>query len=106
MVRTQIQLTEKESAALKDAARRSGLSVAELIRQCVDRFLAEAGREGPPVADRLSALQVVGRFRSGLSDVSARHDDYLVEAYQAAEERSPGPQDALGGAMLRPQSPQ
>ena len=81
MVRTQIQLTEEESAALKAAASRSGLSVAELIRQSVDRFLAEAGREGPQAAGRLAALQVVGRFRSGLSDVSARFDDYLDEAY-------------------------
>jgi Ribbon-helix-helix protein, copG family len=81
MVRTQIQLTEEESAALKDAARRSGLSVAELIRRSVDRFLAEAGREEPSVVGRLSALKVVGLFSSGLSDVSARFDDYLDEAY-------------------------
>ena len=37
MVRTQIQLTEEESEALKCEARRTGLSVAELIRQSVDR---------------------------------------------------------------------
>lgn len=81
MVRTQIQLTEKESAALKAAAQRSGLSVAELIRQSVDRFLDEINRSVPQSAGRLSALEIVGKFHSGLSDVSARFDDYLVEAY-------------------------
>ena len=75
MVRTQIQLTEQESEALKDAARRTGLSVAELIRQCVDRFLEQTGGAEPSAAGRLSALQIVGRFHSGLTDISSRHDD-------------------------------
>jgi hypothetical protein len=26
-------------------------------------------------------MEAVGRFSSGTSDVSERHDDYLVEAY-------------------------
>lgn len=29
----------------------------------------------------MSALEVSGRFHSGLGDVAARHDDYLDEAY-------------------------
>ena len=81
MVRTQIQLTETESEALKEAARRAGLSVAELIRRCVDRFLDEMSNSTPQRAGRLSALEIIGRFDSGLTDVSARHDDYLAEAY-------------------------
>jgi Ribbon-helix-helix protein, copG family len=81
MVRTQIQLTEQESEALKEAARRSGVSVAELIRQSVDRFLEQTTTRAPAGVGRLAALQVVGRFNSGLTDVSARFDDYLDEAY-------------------------
>jgi hypothetical protein len=81
MVRTQIQLTERESAALKEASQRSGLSVAELIRQSVDRFLEDMGGDTLRGAGRLSALEIVGRFDSGLTDVSARHDEYLAEAY-------------------------
>ena len=80
MVRTQIQLTEAESEALKNEARRRGVSVAELIRQSVDRFLAQHDGGTAQAAGRLSALEVVGRFHSGLTDVSARHDDYFVEA--------------------------
>ena len=79
MVRTQIQLTERESEALKEASKRTGLSIAELIRQSVDRFLEQA--TGPAPAGRLAALQIIGRFDSGLTDVSARHDDYLEEAF-------------------------
>jgi hypothetical protein len=81
MIRTQIQLTEKESAALKQEARRSGLSVAELIRQSVDRFLEEVTGGSRANSGRLSALEVVGRFDSGMTDVSTRFDDYLDEAY-------------------------
>lgn len=81
MVRTQIQLTEEESTALKEAARRRGVSVAELIRQSVDRFLEESCSGAPENVGRLAALEVVGRFHSGLTDISTRHDDYLVEAY-------------------------
>ena len=84
MVRTQIQLTETESEALKEAARRAGLSVAELIRRCVDRFLDEMSRSAPQQTGRLSALEIIGRFHSDVTDVSLRHDDYLDEAYLPA----------------------
>lgn len=81
MIRTQIQLTEEESLALKEEARRSGVSVAELIRRSVDRFLEQARCSAPQNVGRLAALQIIGRFDSGLTDISTRHDDYLVEAY-------------------------
>jgi hypothetical protein len=81
MVRTQIQLTEEESSALKEASKRTGLSVAKLIRQSVDRFLDEVGGSVPASHGRLPALQVVGRFHSGLADVSVRFEDYLDDAY-------------------------
>lgn len=85
MIRTQIQLTEAQSSRLREVARRSGVSAAEIIRRSIDRFL-EQGATTPPVATtRLSALEVVGRFHSGHSDVADRHDDYLDEAYLTPE---------------------
>jgi len=81
MIRTQIQLTEYESEALKQASRRTGLSIAELVRQSVDRFLDEVGPVAHESRGRLSALQVIGRFHADATDVSLRHDDYLDEAY-------------------------
>lgn len=79
MVRTQIQLTEEQARALKKLSAASGLSVAELVRRGVDRLL-----ESPGTVDRerrWRSMRVVGRFRSGLSDVSVEHDKYLAEAY-------------------------
>ncbi len=81
MIRTQIQLTEEQSHRLHQAARQAGVSVAELIRQIVDRFLDEEAKAFGNQKGRLTALEVCGRFRSGLSDVAIRHDDYLDEAY-------------------------
>ena len=78
IVRTQIQLTEAQAQALHRRASERGTSVAHLIREAVDASLA---------ADRASdtrqrALQTVGRFRSGLNDVSAEHDRYLAEDFR------------------------
>lgn len=79
MIRTQIQLTEEQSIRLHEAARRSGVSTAEVIRRSVDQYLQESTVAAP--AGRLSALEIVGRFHSGLSDIADRHDYYLDEAY-------------------------
>ncbi len=92
MIRTQIQLTEQQSVRLREMARRSGVSVAEVIRQSVDRFLeqsaapsaAASGFPGP--ATRLAALEIVGRFHGAPPDISLRHDDYLDQAYLPPEE--------------------
>jgi len=81
MVRTQVQLTEMQLAALRDDAAATGRSVAELIRMGVDRYLAsrsELGRE-----ERIErAIKVAGKFSSGRSDVSANHDRHLAEAFE------------------------
>lgn len=81
MIRTQIQLTEQQSQALREAARRSGVSTAEVIRRSVDRFLAQEAAVLSVAPSRMSALEVVGLFSSGLTDIADRHDDYLDEAY-------------------------
>lgn len=41
MVRTQIYLTEAEQSALRSLANRSGRSQSELIREAVDRLIAQ-----------------------------------------------------------------
>jgi len=81
VIRTQIQLTETQSRMVHEAARRSGVSGAEIIRQSIDRFLEHDAATTPAATDRLSALEVIGLFHSGLSDLAVRHDDYLDEAY-------------------------
>jgi hypothetical protein len=77
MIRTQVQLDEAAAEALKRKAADRGTSVAALIREAVERLLAEDDRE----AIRRRALSVAGMFRSGLSDVSENHDHYLGEDF-------------------------
>jgi predicted DNA-binding ribbon-helix-helix protein len=82
MIRTQIQLSEKQAKALKDLAARRNVSVAELIRQAVDEQLRAAGTIDPEERKR-RALAAAGRFHSGLTDLSTEHDRYLAEAFSA-----------------------
>ena len=77
MVRTQIQLTEEQMQALRVLSAEQGRSTAELVRTGVDRVLQESTREMR--VKRL--LSVVGKFNSGLKDVSENHDKYLTEDF-------------------------
>jgi hypothetical protein len=81
MVRTQIQLEERQAEMLKQIAAERELSVAELIRRSIDTYLASI----PPKASRQDkkerALRAAGQFRSGVTDLGENHDRYLEEAF-------------------------
>ena len=79
MVRTQIQLTEDQFAALRERAAAEGRSMADLVREGVDSILHVAGRVDR-AERRRRALDVIGRYRSAPRDLSRRHDDYLAKA--------------------------
>ena len=80
MIRTQVQLTDRQLRALRNASSATGRSIADLIREGVDRYLAgqsEAGQE-----ERIErAAKVAGKFSSGRNDISINHDKYLAEAF-------------------------
>ncbi len=78
MVRTQIQLTEEQSAELKRIAIERGVSVAEVVRDGIARIIKES-RGVNRHEKRRRALAAVGQFK-GPSDLSQRHDDYFVES--------------------------
>jgi hypothetical protein len=78
MVRTQIQLSEEQSAELKRLALERGVSVAELVREGVDRVLKES--RGLSREERKRRALAIRTFRSGVTDLSERHDDYFVES--------------------------
>jgi hypothetical protein len=81
MVRTQIQLSPEQFQALRRLSAVTGRSVADLVREGVDHVLSAAHGAGP--GDRLErARRVVGRFSSGVSDVSVDHDRHLAEAFE------------------------
>ena len=80
MVRTQIQLTEGQAKTLRRLAKQQKRSVAELIRQSIDLYLAQRGEL--PLDERYErALAVTCRYRSGYADLGRNHDRYLAEAY-------------------------
>ena len=80
MVRTQVQLTERQAATIKQVAADWGVSMAEVIRRGIDQFLRSAVTVDR--AERVRrATAAAGRFHSGSHDVSVRHDEYLAEAY-------------------------
>jgi antitoxin component of RelBE/YafQ-DinJ toxin-antitoxin module len=80
MVRTQVQLTEKQYEALRNVAAREGISMAEVIRRALDRV---AGMNSLPNREELRkrAMAAIGSFHSDVTDLSTRHDDYLAEIY-------------------------
>ncbi|HHV54678.1 MAG TPA: CopG family transcriptional regulator [Firmicutes bacterium] len=81
MVRTQVQLTNEQSRALKRLAVARGVSVAELIREGVQLLIATSG--GAEMEDRIKrAIAAAGRFRSGVRDLATNHDNYLEESYK------------------------
>ena len=81
MIRTQIQLPEDLARRLRRAARTQGVSMAEMVRRCLERGLEEQ------VADRAAqyarASGLVGAFhdREDAPTVSADHDAFLDEAF-------------------------
>jgi len=77
MVRTQVQLTEEQARRLKRVAGERGVSMAEVLRQLVDAHLPAT----PTAARRARAIQVVGRHRSGRTDVSREHDRELADTF-------------------------
>lgn len=77
MERTQIQLTEEQALKVREAAAARGISMAAFIREALEDRLTTERASG----HRERAIAAVGGFRSGRSDVSKRHDDYLDEAF-------------------------
>ena len=80
MVRTQVQLTEKQYKALRKVAAKEGISMAEVIRRALDRVVEV---ESLPDREeiRRRAIAAIGSCHSDVSDLSTRHDDYLAEIY-------------------------
>lgn len=81
VVRTQIQLTEAQYRALRRAARARGVSMAEIVRRCIEGGIAEQMPDRSEAYAR--AAELVGKFsdRSRRSDVASQHDEYLPEAF-------------------------
>ena len=80
MIRTQIQLTEPQAEALRQRAAAEGRSMADLVRDGVDRLLADLALKDQEAAKRRS-IAALGRFHSGVADLGSAHDLHLGQAY-------------------------
>ena len=87
MIRTQIQLEEKQYHTLKEMAAEYNVSMATLIRQSVELLIE---KETKPSREELKqrALSIVGKYHDieGAADVSINHDKYLAEIYAYTKE--------------------
>jgi len=81
MIRTQIQLTEKQYKALKELSVRDNISMAGVIREAVECYSTERTISGSKKKYR-KALDAVGKFESGYKDISKNHDKYLAEDFK------------------------
>lgn len=77
MVRMQVQLSDDQAAKVRRLAYERGVSISALVREAVDGLDSESRA----AARRRRALAAIGKYRSGLSDVAERHDDYLEDAW-------------------------
>jgi hypothetical protein len=85
MVTVEVELTDEQTRSLNKIADEQGIPVAEIIQKSIDLYVQEQGMIGTP-EQRRRALAVVGKYRSGLSDVIAKHDDYLADIYEEVDE--------------------
>lgn len=68
----QVHLRPEQLEALRALARQRQLTVAELVRQGIDRFLADVPTEADPL------WNIVGLVDTGPKDLAEKHDDYIV----------------------------
>lgn len=77
MIRTQIQLTERQAHALRRKAALEGVSMAAIIREAVDRAVVEDDQD----ARWERAIRSFGAFTADAADIAEDHDHYLDAAY-------------------------
>ncbi len=80
-----IYLDPEQHRALRADAAREGISMAELLRRLISRYLDE--RRGSGRASPEAYLKMVGLGASGRADISARHDAYLAGALRRERTR-------------------
>ena len=72
MIRTTVFFDEATRARLRNLARHSGLTQAQVLREAIARYEVEAKPRGLPPG--------IGEFHSGRADTASRTRKYLSEA--------------------------
>jgi len=79
MKRTQIQLTDKQYRLLKEISSEKNISLAEVVREAISFYSSSTAIIDKDVKIH-DALSLVGKYSSGKTDISIKHDEYLEEA--------------------------
>ena len=77
MVRTQIQFEKATYEKLKAKSKSTGNSISEIVRRALDRNMET--EEFDQKWHR--AAESMGKFSSGLQDLSEKHDQYLDDRW-------------------------
>ena len=80
MVRTQVYFNEEQHRALRQAARREGISMTALLRRLVDRELLR--KSAKPDYSKEAIMAFIGLGSAEPADTSERHDEALDEAFR------------------------
>lgn len=78
MAQTQIELTDEQMTALEKLAKEQNTSLPQLIQDNIKKLITEPAAKYTP-AQKQQALDIVGKFKSGLNDLSTNHDKYFAE---------------------------
>jgi len=70
----QVYLRPEQIESLRLEAERRKVSIAELVRQGVDRILAEVPVEEDPL------WNIIGTFDSGIGNLAEKHDEYIARS--------------------------
>ncbi len=82
MVRTQFQLDDDTYEALREAAHNRRTSMSAIARDILRQHLGECTHpEAVSGTDLLKKHPWIGMGKSGETDISIRHDDYLAEDF-------------------------
>ena len=90
MIRTQIQLTEEQAKRLRDVAAADGRSMADVIRESVDAYLAETPLRRSVDVLRAQALALIGRYDSGLAGLGIGSSQCAGAGFSSQHRRSLG----------------
>jgi hypothetical protein len=77
MIRLQISVSEPQARRLRRLAAERGASMAQLAREAIEAYAPDDEVVRAQRVER--ALAAAGRYDSGLTDVSERHDDHLAD---------------------------
>lgn len=72
----QVELEPDQVAALQALSERRHVPITELVRESVNRLLADVSVDDDPL------WELIGIVKDGPADMAEHHDDYLHEMFQ------------------------